>query len=355
MEKGRDAWSCRCAELEAGSPYDVNNMVDKDGNDIDCPLHPNCGCTLRPHLKTDDEILKAFKEEMAEELGIIEGTQEQKDMLDAIEQGLCPYCGRAFNSKIKNAKCPVCGKEMGDGELDVTSDSKPTFTNFSSITTTQEERDKKEYLAVLSEKAKLPAYEYEDYMRNKLKEYEISGKAWLESLPDDEKNGLKKITGNGYKQINNTLLGKFNPDDDKTYAGTKVFSKEETEKFINDIASALQKNPLQEAMTVFSGTKSKHYINSKYNVGKFTVLDQFISATPSYYHAWGEDNEKDMLLQIELPKGSHAGYVGVEGFNPNYHEREITVSCKQKYEILERGTCIHNGKEKAFMHLRLLI
>jgi hypothetical protein len=63
-------------------------MVDKDGNDIDCPLHPNCGCTLRPHLKTDEDILKAFKEEMAEELGIIEGTQEQKDMLADIDKQL---------------------------------------------------------------------------------------------------------------------------------------------------------------------------------------------------------------------------------------------------------------------------
>jgi hypothetical protein len=88
MDKGRDAWSCRCAELAAGSPYDVNNMVDAEGYEIDCLLHPNCGCTLRPHLRTDEEIIKAFKEEMAQDLETIQGTQEQADLLAEIDKQL---------------------------------------------------------------------------------------------------------------------------------------------------------------------------------------------------------------------------------------------------------------------------
>jgi len=34
MDRGRDYWNCRCEELAKGSPYDVNNMLDKDGNNI---------------------------------------------------------------------------------------------------------------------------------------------------------------------------------------------------------------------------------------------------------------------------------------------------------------------------------
>jgi len=32
----------------------------------------------------------------------------------AIETGVCPYCGKAFNAKMKNADCPVCGKKLDD-------------------------------------------------------------------------------------------------------------------------------------------------------------------------------------------------------------------------------------------------
>jgi len=63
------------------SPWKVD---DPDRPEI--PLHPNCMCEWRPRLKSDDEILAAFKEEMAEELGIIEGTEEQADMLEHIER-----------------------------------------------------------------------------------------------------------------------------------------------------------------------------------------------------------------------------------------------------------------------------
>jgi len=86
MDRGRDSWSCRCEELALGSPYDVDNMVDKDGNPIDCPLHPNCMCQLVPRLKTDEEILASLREEMKEDLEAIEGTQEQKDFLARIDK-----------------------------------------------------------------------------------------------------------------------------------------------------------------------------------------------------------------------------------------------------------------------------
>jgi hypothetical protein len=80
MERGRDAWNCNCEKYADMSPWKVD---DPDRPEI--PLHPNCMCEWRPRLKTDEEILAAFKEEMAEEMEIIEGTPEQQAMLDAID------------------------------------------------------------------------------------------------------------------------------------------------------------------------------------------------------------------------------------------------------------------------------
>jgi len=305
-------------------------------------------CEWRPRLKTDEEIFKAFKEEMAEELSIIEGTQEQADMLADIDEGLCPYCGRAFNSKMKNAECPVCGKDMGD-DLGSTGVDKPSFTNFGSIATTQEERNKKEYLALLCEKSGLQAYEYEQYIKNKCEEYKTTGKAWIESLPVDENEGIRKYTRNAYVQMNNTLVGQ----PDRSFAGTKL-PQDEVDKFINCASSALNKIATEEAITVFSGQKIKNY-GDKYTEGKIVDINPFISASPDYYKAWGKSAGKDLLLQIELPKGSHAGYVGIKGWNISYDEREITINCKQKYEVIERGMCIRNGEEVNFLHLKLLI
>jgi uncharacterized Zn finger protein (UPF0148 family) len=111
MDRGRDAYPCRCEELANGGPYDVDNMVDKKGNEIDCPLHPNCTCELRPHLKTDAEIMASLKAEMKDDSETIQGTDEQRDLLERI----CPHCGRALNSKLPNAKCPYCGEEIDVG------------------------------------------------------------------------------------------------------------------------------------------------------------------------------------------------------------------------------------------------
>jgi len=77
-------------------------------------------CEWRPRLKTDEEIIAAFKEEMAEDLATIQGTDEQQAMMDAIdaaETGICPYCGRAFNAKWVDGKCPVCGKYIGTDNI----------------------------------------------------------------------------------------------------------------------------------------------------------------------------------------------------------------------------------------------
>ena len=61
LYKGRDGWGCDCAKMAAGSPYDVNDPLF-----IPPPLHPNCDCVLRPRLKTDDEIINAYKAQEAQ-------------------------------------------------------------------------------------------------------------------------------------------------------------------------------------------------------------------------------------------------------------------------------------------------
>ena len=77
MERGRDHWNCNCEKYAEQNPWRVD-----DPERPEIPVHPSCMCEWRPRLKTDAEILAALREEMKEDLETIEGTDEQKELLE---------------------------------------------------------------------------------------------------------------------------------------------------------------------------------------------------------------------------------------------------------------------------------
>jgi 6-pyruvoyl-tetrahydropterin synthase len=105
MERGRDHWNCNCEKYAEQSPWKVD---DPDRPEI--PVHPNCVCSWSPRLKTDEEIIAAFKEEMAQDLEAIEGTQEQRDLLERIDgtegEGLeeFPVAGASGDNPVSSYK-----------------------------------------------------------------------------------------------------------------------------------------------------------------------------------------------------------------------------------------------------------
>jgi hypothetical protein len=76
MDRGRDHWNCSCEKYAEQSPWKVD---DPDRPEI--PVHPNCMCAWLPRLRTDEEILAAFEEEMAGEWEEIQGTDGQWTLL----------------------------------------------------------------------------------------------------------------------------------------------------------------------------------------------------------------------------------------------------------------------------------
>jgi hypothetical protein len=72
LQKGRDGWNCKCAEYAAGGPYDVDELPGP------VPLHPNCNCQIRPHLKSDAEIKEEFRRITAADEEIIKQWREQE-------------------------------------------------------------------------------------------------------------------------------------------------------------------------------------------------------------------------------------------------------------------------------------
>ena len=85
MERGRDHWNCNCETYSKGSDGEGSPWKVDDPNKPNIPVHPNCMCEWRPRLKTDKEIIADFKKEMADDLAIIDGTQEQKDFVNRLK------------------------------------------------------------------------------------------------------------------------------------------------------------------------------------------------------------------------------------------------------------------------------
>jgi hypothetical protein len=71
LQKGRDGWNCKCAEYAAGGPYEVDHLPGP------VPLHPNCNCQLRPHLKSKAEIDAEFRRRSAADDEIIKQWRQQ--------------------------------------------------------------------------------------------------------------------------------------------------------------------------------------------------------------------------------------------------------------------------------------
>jgi hypothetical protein len=69
LDKNRDNWNCKCREYAEGGPYDI------DGLPAQIPVHPNCACQIRPHLKTIAEAYTAFKEKYKDDIELIRGRE----------------------------------------------------------------------------------------------------------------------------------------------------------------------------------------------------------------------------------------------------------------------------------------
>ena len=73
--------------------------------------------------------MAAFDQKMAEDLELIKGTHEYEDMVDSVEEGICPYCGKAFNADITDGICPCCGKELDGNNRIVDRDLPPSISD----------------------------------------------------------------------------------------------------------------------------------------------------------------------------------------------------------------------------------
>ncbi len=147
------------------------------------------------------------------------------------------------------------------------------------------------------------------------------GKAWAESLSTEHKAAIHSYTGTAYSNINATMRGL-----------EKQFDPGNHECAIN-IHQALSGASIPADCTVYRGVSSKalgmlRMLPDNMLVGKTFTDHGFMSTSLERNSAFGGD----MLLEVDVPKGSHGAYVG-DISSAGHYESEVLFDAGQQMRI----------------------
>jgi hypothetical protein len=293
MERGRDHWNCSCEHYAEQNPWKVD---DPDRPEI--PVHPNCMCQWIPRLRTDDEIIAAFKEDMAQDLETIEGTQEQAGRLAEIDTRINLLSDNPYNDGIY------------------------------------------EYLKNGGE------YSGSDYERAIIKIHsmlEPEATKWHKKLSDDY--GISRYAEDEFENMNLYLLGKR---DDEELLSVEA-DPEDIRYKIESASQALKKYKLDNDIITWKATKLKHYAN--YEIGEIFPYPAFHSSSVGFDKATNA-RDKDLIIQFRIPSGTQGAFIGNNvGIE---HEDEFTIQKGLNYQVIERGKIMHQEIEKHLLVLQIV-
>ena len=147
------------------------------------------------------------------------------------------------------------------------------------------------------------------------------GKEWAESLSTEHKAAIHSYTGTAYSNINATMRGL-----------EKQFDPGNHECAIN-IHQALSGASIPADCTVYRGVSSKalgmqRMLPDNMLVGKTFTDHGFMSTSLERNSAFGGD----MLLEVDVPKGSHGAYVG-DISAAGHYESEVLFDAGQQMRI----------------------
>jgi len=147
-----------------------------------------------------------------------------------------------------------------------------------------------------------------------------------------ERDSVKRYTNEAFASVNAYLNGteKFNDQDSA-----------DNDKLINYLDSAVEQGNITSDLIVYRGTETKYYDNYKagdtftekmyYSTSLIRdVAQEFCDEAP-----WRSQSEKNTVLEIQVPKGTRALYVGYHAGN-NWDEREIILKRNTKFRVVSK-------------------
>ena len=204
-----------------------------------------------------------------------------------------------------------------------------------------------------------------EYFPGDGKKQDVYSKKWVDIEKDEKiKERIEKSKKVDYKPLNDGLIEKYQSKSDEVYASLSKSEREALSEYtqggyldINadlgsgvesyytkSLNSSIDKFTIDSNIITYRGTNDKYY--KGYNVGdtldgkvfySTSVNQDVAKAFADDITAYSDDGSKGVLLEIKVPKGSKALYIGEntdykpDGYTVN--ENELLLSNKTKYKI----------------------
>lgn len=179
-----------------------------------------------------------------------------------------------------------------------------------------EKRDKIEERIILSKKI-----DYKPLNGGLIEKYQSKSDEVYANLSKSERDAISEYTQGGYLDINADL-------------GSGIESL-----YAKSLNSSIDKFTIDSNILTYRGTSEKYY--KDYKVGDTFEGKVFYSTSVNKEQAiafaddvtkYSDDGSKGVLLEIKVPKGSKALYIG-ENTDYDFNEYELLLSNKTKYKI----------------------
>lgn len=199
-----------------------------------------------------------------------------------------------------------------------------------------------------------------DYYPRDGKKQDVWSKKWKNVNEDDKiKERIERNEKVDYKSLNDGLIEKYQSKSDEVYANLSKSEREALSEYtqggyldINadlgsgieshytkSLNSSINKFTVDSNIITYRGTSGKYY--KGYKVGDTFEGRVFYSTSVNKDQAkafadditeYSDDGSKGVLLEIKVPKGSKALYIG-KNTDYDFNEYELLLSNKTKYKI----------------------
>lgn len=151
------------------------------------------------------------------------------------------------------------------------------------------------------------------------------------TLNDDEKDAMKKYCSYHYKDMQKLLLNKETSGEDST---------NDLKRWIKNLDKTLDNTQIGKDVVLWRGDNLNHY--AKYNPGDTIEFKIYSSCSlneriASRFCDINKNMDKQpVLVKILAPKETKGFYMG--DYATGMGEQEVTLSRKNKYKLVSRGT-----------------
>jgi len=160
-----------------------------------------------------------------------------------------------------------------------------------------------------------------------------AAESWEAGLSQPEREGLESYVGGNHPSMNGLLRDRENYEDEWGSLGADVAFKEQRDQNFNDnLGDALQKTSLPEDVEAYRGLSQEGQPVQFFSdhIGKTFTDPAFVSTSldPGIAHEFSSGH---IIMEMHIPKGTHAAYLGKISAYPE--EKELLLQKGLRFRV----------------------